>query len=119
MPEQFRIATLGKPRAPWRDSQEAAMNDAIRLNLASWDQSKRQHFLAVPVEMQRRGRKDHPAPADRGDRHGLPWTDDDIARLRALIAGGEDPGVVALRLGRSRDSVTAKARQLGVSSAKA
>ena len=62
MAQQFRIATFGEPRSEWRDSREAALNDAIRLNLATWDRSKRQWFLAVPVELQVRGQKDYPEP---------------------------------------------------------
>lgn len=53
---RFRITVFGEPRAPWRDSWAEAMEDAIRLELASWDASKREHFLAVPVGMERRER---------------------------------------------------------------
>jgi hypothetical protein len=54
VPEQFRIAVFGRPRAPWRNSFEAAKADAIALELASWDASRREWFLAVPVEVQSR-----------------------------------------------------------------
>lgn len=53
---QYRIAVFGEARAEWRDSYDAAMADAIRLGLASWDETQREHFLAVPVEMERRKR---------------------------------------------------------------
>lgn len=52
--DQFRIAVFGEPRTPWRATRDAAMVDAIREGLASWDESKREHFLAVPAAMQRR-----------------------------------------------------------------
>lgn len=50
--EQVRITVFGRPRAPWRDSFEEAKADAIALELASWDESKREWFLAVPVGVQ-------------------------------------------------------------------
>lgn len=52
--EQVRIAVFGRPRAPWRNSVEEAKADAIALELASWDASKREWFIAVPVEFQSR-----------------------------------------------------------------
>lgn len=30
------------------------MADAVRLQLAAWDDERREHFLAVPVSMERR-----------------------------------------------------------------
>ncbi len=51
MTPRYRIATFGRPRSPWRDSIEEAMADAIKLDLASWDASRREWFIAVPVEM--------------------------------------------------------------------
>lgn len=36
-----------------RDSREQAMTDAIRAGLASWDAERREHYLAVPVEIRR------------------------------------------------------------------
>ena len=47
----YRIEVFGEGRAPWRRSVADAMADAIRLELASWDASLRQHYLAVPVDM--------------------------------------------------------------------
>lgn len=52
MSERFRITVFSKPRAPWRDTREEAFADAIGLDLASWDAEKREHFLAVPVDME-------------------------------------------------------------------
>lgn len=48
---QFRhcITVFGEQRAPWRDKVAHAIEDAIALELASWDESQQQHFLAVPV----------------------------------------------------------------------
>ena len=113
MPEQFRIATLGEPRAPWRDSYAEAMADAKALELASYDRSRREWFLAVPVEMQRRGAKEHPEPRRR-DRHRAGWTDDDIAELRALACSGENAPMIARRMGRTAEAISKKARELGV-----
>ena len=50
--ERYRIVTFGRPRAPWRATREEAMQDAIDLELASYDRSRREHFLAVPVDME-------------------------------------------------------------------
>lgn len=52
MAKRYRITTFRQPRAPWRDTAEEAMSDAVKLELASWDASRREWFLAVPVEMQ-------------------------------------------------------------------
>jgi hypothetical protein len=54
MTERFRITVFGRPRSPWRDSDEEAMADAVALELASWDASRREWFLAVPVSLQSR-----------------------------------------------------------------
>ena len=48
---RYRIEVFGKPRAPWRVTPTIAMQDAIDLDLASWDASTREHYLAVPVDM--------------------------------------------------------------------
>jgi hypothetical protein len=53
-PEQYRVAVFGRPRAPWRATTQEAKLDAIKLGLASWDDSRREHFLAVPVDIERR-----------------------------------------------------------------
>jgi hypothetical protein len=54
MAERYRITVFDQPRAPWRQSVEEAMADAIALELASWDASRREWFLAVPVALQSR-----------------------------------------------------------------
>ncbi|EJU11741.1 hypothetical protein LH128_17377 [Sphingomonas sp. LH128] len=48
---RFRIAVFGQARGPWRPSIDDAMADAIKLELASWDESQREWYLAVPVEL--------------------------------------------------------------------
>ena len=49
----FRVIVFGRPRAPWRDTRKEAMQDAIDLELASYDRSQHEWFLAVPVEIER------------------------------------------------------------------
>lgn len=48
---RYRIEVFGQPRAPWRASPAEAMADAVRLDLTSWDESRQEHYLAVPVDM--------------------------------------------------------------------
>ena len=50
---RFRITVFDEPRTPWRDTREEAIADAIREGLASWDDERREHFLAVPVSIER------------------------------------------------------------------
>lgn len=52
--EKYRITTFGRPRAPWRRTMQEAVDDAIELGLASWDASRREWFLAVPVGLARK-----------------------------------------------------------------
>ncbi|MYL98713.1 hypothetical protein GR702_13165 [Novosphingobium sp. FGD1] len=56
MAARYRIAVFGQPRSPWRASIDEAMADAIELNLASWDESEREWFLAVPVDLVRKAK---------------------------------------------------------------
>jgi hypothetical protein len=111
----YRLKVFDDPRAPWRDTREQVMQDAIRLGLASWDASKRQHFLAVPVAMERRSVPDptaaHPS---RRNRHREAWTGEDIALLRRLAKEGEPLGIAALKLGRSSEACATKARRHGI-----
>lgn len=53
MKNRYRITVFGQPRSPWRPSIDEAFADAIDLGLASWDASKREWFLAVPVDLVR------------------------------------------------------------------
>lgn len=48
---RYCVTVFGEQRAPWRDSVAEAVDDAIGLELASWDAVERQHFLAVPVDI--------------------------------------------------------------------
>jgi hypothetical protein len=47
-------------------------------------------------------------------RHGAPWTADEDALLRALIAAGSSPIAIAGALHRSLDAVAARVRRLGL-----
>jgi hypothetical protein len=118
MVEQFRVVSAGRPRGVWRDSYEAAMADAVDLELASWDASKRTHYLAVPVSIERRGQPDIGIPIlaypSRRPRHREAWSDEDVATLRRIAASGEVAVVAAAELGRSREAVDRKARQLQI-----
>jgi hypothetical protein len=48
---RYQITVFDRPRTPWRTTPAEAMADAISLELASWDESRKEHFLAVPVSM--------------------------------------------------------------------
>jgi len=61
---QHRVTVFGDPRGPWRDSFAEAKWDAIQQHLASWDSEAREHFLAVPVAIEKRPR---PAGGGRDD----------------------------------------------------
>ena len=52
------MTVFGEPRGPWRDSFAEAKWDAIQQELASWDSEAREHFLAVPVAIEKRRRTD-------------------------------------------------------------
>ncbi len=47
--------------------------------------------------------------------HGKAWTPDDTKALKDLAAGNTPTRVIGLKLGRTEDSVYAKAQQEGVS----
>jgi hypothetical protein len=90
------------------------MEDAIALELASWDRSKREWFLPVPTDIERSGRRDDPAPA-RSDFRGEPWTPEQIEQLRKAATKGEGTTMMAARLHRTPSAIRAKARDLGIS----
>jgi len=46
---RYRVTAFGRPRAPWRDGIEEAVENAIARGLASWDASRRECYLAAPV----------------------------------------------------------------------
>jgi hypothetical protein len=53
---EHRVTVFGEARGPWRDSFAEAKWDAIQQHLASWDGEAREHFLAVPVAIEKRPR---------------------------------------------------------------
>ena len=50
---RYRVVVFGEPRSQWRDTAAQAMRDAIWLNLASYDEERDEHYLAVPVDLER------------------------------------------------------------------
>lgn len=117
MAEQFRVVSAGQPRGIWRNTYEEAMTDAVDLHLASWDQSKRTYFLAVPVSIERRG--EPPPPPEyvypsRRPRHRGAWNDEDIGMLSQMARAGIAAVTRASQLGRSREAISRKAQQLGI-----
>ena len=46
---------------------------------------------------------------------GKPWTQEDIALLRRLVAQNTPTRLIALKLGRTEDAVRSKASELGIS----
>lgn len=50
----YRLTVLHRPRGPWRATYARAMADAVAKDLASWDATKREHYLAVPVAIERK-----------------------------------------------------------------
>lgn len=55
---RFRVTVFEQPRGEWRDSYRHAMDDAINGGLASYDESRGEHYLSVPVAIQREEVKD-------------------------------------------------------------
>lgn len=55
---EHRVTVFGEPRGPWRDSFAEAKWDAIQQELAGWDSAAREHFLAVPIAIEKRRRTD-------------------------------------------------------------
>lgn len=51
---EHAVFTFGNRRSDWLPSQAAAMDEAIRLGLASYDASRREHYLAVPTSIRTR-----------------------------------------------------------------
>lgn len=45
---------------------------------------------------------------------GRAWSNDDVARLKLLLANHTPPALIALKLGRSRGAVAAKIAALGL-----
>jgi hypothetical protein len=57
---KYRVCVFNEPRGVWRNSFQAAKGDAIRADLASYDETQREYFLAVPVRIEK---KDFPDDA--------------------------------------------------------
>lgn len=53
-PMRYRLTLFGRPRGPWRDSVAEVKAEAIAQGLASWDASRREHYLAVPIGIEAR-----------------------------------------------------------------
>ena len=49
---RYRVTVFDQPRGEWRDTFDQAKDDAIVAGLASYDESRREYFLAVPVAIQ-------------------------------------------------------------------
>jgi hypothetical protein len=48
--QRYRLTVFNKPCGPWRQTRDEVLADAVALDLAAWDASKREHFLAVPCD---------------------------------------------------------------------
>lgn len=115
MAEQFRVIMFDQPKAPWRNTHAEAMDDAKALKLASWDASAREWFLSAPVDIEKQGAPDpmrgYPS---RPARHREAWNAEDLGTLRRLARRGDTVDAIAKQLGRSRETVAARARQMGI-----
>ena len=49
----YRLTLFGRPHGPWHDSADAAMTEAVARGLASWDESRREQYVSVPVGLER------------------------------------------------------------------
>lgn len=49
---RYRVCVFDDPKGEWRDTFQHAKDDAIRLGLASYDESRREYYLAVPVRIE-------------------------------------------------------------------
>lgn len=113
MPLRYRVKLLGEPQSEWRDSEAEAVRDARQIGLASWDGERREWFVPIPAEIERRAftpparKRTCPAP-------GSPWSTQELAQLKAAIAAQSNIATLALRIGRSRDACAAQARRLGL-----
>ena len=52
-PSRYRVVVFGRPRGPWRETRRDAEQDAIDRGLAAYDRSRREHFIAVPTDIER------------------------------------------------------------------
>ena len=49
---RYRVTVFGEPRSEWRETFDEAKDDAIAAGLASYDRSRREYFIAVPVAIE-------------------------------------------------------------------
>lgn len=49
---RYRVVVFDEPRGEWRDTFDEAKDDAIAAGLASYDRSRREYYLAVPVAIE-------------------------------------------------------------------
>jgi hypothetical protein len=49
---RYRVTVFDEPRGEWRDTFDDAKDDAIAAGLASYDESQREYYLAVPVAIE-------------------------------------------------------------------
>ncbi|MBP8235645.1 MAG: hypothetical protein KAY22_25455 [Rhizorhabdus sp.] len=59
----YRVTVFGKPRGIWRESWNEAMQDAIDGELAAYDRSRREYYLAVPTAIATQSSFERPADA--------------------------------------------------------
>jgi hypothetical protein len=50
----YRLIVFDKPRGPWRADRATVLQDAIDAGLAAYDRSRREHFIAVPADVEMR-----------------------------------------------------------------
>lgn len=48
------MTVFDEPRGLWRPTAQEAFDDAIVLGLASYDDERREHYLAVPAGIEKR-----------------------------------------------------------------
>ena len=50
---RYRVKVFDEPRGEWRDSFDHALDDAILAGLASYDEDRREYYIAVPVAIEK------------------------------------------------------------------
>ena len=110
-----RVVTFGKPREEWRSTRAEAMHDAVRLGLASWDQSRREYYLAVPVSIEHEVVPLPPLPLLSTPSSPRRWTADDDAQLRAMLRRNAFMSEIVRALGRTQSAIRSRITKLGIS----
>ncbi len=111
---RYRLTSFGEGRAEWRSSHDDAMRDAVQLGLASWDREKREHYLAVPVAIEREAVPIGPIPPLSVRGKARTWSTEDEGMLGELARRGTPIEEMGRQLGRTRQSVQARLRLLGL-----